>query len=130
MPTANPSKKTPAKKRAAQKHEGRITTPFDSRNPKNLQVTPVEAWGKQQTSTEEGFVTELPSGNVVRMTRTLDLAEMLSTGRIPNPLAAIVQDMMAKGTEVFPPTDDMKTIEQLMDLLNATFCRADRKSVV
>lgn len=131
-PTDRPAKKAAAPKKQAQ-HKGRTTEvePINfrdlvekARNPDNLQVTPVEAWGRNTTSVEEGFVAKLPSGNVVRMTRTLDLAELLSTGRIPNPLAGIVQSMMEKGETSFPETNDMKTIEQLMDLLNTTFCRA------
>lgn len=69
-------------------------------------------------------MTELPSGNVVRMTRTFDLPILLSSGKIPNPLAAIVVEMMETRQESFPQTEDETVLKQLMDLLNSCFCNA------
>lgn len=85
-----------------------------------LEVTSAEAWGRKK-STVDGFVTELPSGNVVKMRRTLDLPVLLQTGQIPNPLAHIVQGMMQQGTSEFPKEmQDMKAVQQLMELLDST----------
>ena len=125
MPTDRPAKKAAATTKSTI-HEGRATQskPVNPQNPNDLQVTSADAWGTHAPTVEEGFVTSLPSGNVVRMTRTLDLPELLATGRIPNPLASVVKEMMSKGITEFPPTEDLDTVEQLMELLNATFCKA------
>lgn len=80
----------------------------------------VEGWGAKKP-TEDGFVTELPSGEIVKMRRTLDLPVLLATGRIPNPLANIVQQMMQQGTTAFPAEmQDMNAVKQLMELLDST----------
>lgn len=76
-------------------------------------------------SEEEGFITELPSGNVVRIIRTLDMPVLLKTGQIPNPLAGIVQGMIDQRTATFPvEATDTKVLMQLLDLLNETAFRA------
>lgn len=93
-----------------------------------LKPTPVSAWKKQDYEPvveDEGFIAELPSGNVVRMTRTMDMAVLLKTGQIPNPLAGIVQTMIDQRTTDFPASmaDDMAALTQLLDLMNETAVR-------
>ena len=127
MPSDRPAKKAAAPKKSTQ-HQGRTTTSekIDPRNPNKLQVTTPEAWGTAPAPAEEGFITELPTGNVIRMMRTMDLPVMLATGQIPNPLASIVSEMMESGSQVFPAEQarDMQVMKQLMNLLNTIFCNA------
>jgi hypothetical protein len=76
-----------------------MPTPTDD----NLVVTPASSW-----QTVEGFPVKLPSGNVARMKRTMDIITMVKSGRIPNPLAKIVLDAIrTKGTFGF----DMENME-------------------
>lgn len=93
-----------------------------------LVPTSPSAWkrtGQEPVPEEDGFIAELPSGNVVRMTRTLDMPILLKTGKIPNPLAGIVQNMIDTRSTVFPVDQtDQKVLMQLLDLLNETAVRA------
>lgn len=93
-----------------------------------LVPTSIGAWQKQEepkAAPEDGFIAELPSGNIVLMTRTLDLQLLLKTGKIPNPLAGIVQTMIDKKSTAFPVDQtDQKVLMQLLDLLNETAVRA------
>ena len=123
MPNDRPAKKAAASNKKVQ-HKGRTTLAEAASNPKDLQVTPASEWGKKSAPVEEGFVTELPSGNVVRMTRTLDLPSLLATGQIPNPLAGIVKQMMEDGQAVPPATNDMNVIVQMMDMFNSQFVKS------
>lgn len=85
-----------------------------------LSPTPVEAWGSA-APLDPGFVATLPSGNIVRMRRTLDLPVLLKTGKIPNPLAPIIQRMMDEQLTEFPPeANNRQVMEQLLELLDAT----------
>lgn len=95
-----------------------------------LQVTQVGDWktGREAVTSdgeEQGFITELPSGNVVRVMRTLDMPVLLKTGQIPNPLAGIVQGMIDTRSTTFPAAaTDTQVLMQLLDLLNETAYRA------
>lgn len=90
----------------------------------SLAPTPVTAWGKVSVPEETGFIVTLPSGNIAKMRRTLDLPILLESGKIPNPLADIVQGMMDTGATSFPPeANDSKTLKQLYRLLNETVVR-------
>lgn len=93
---------------------------------KDLQVTSASEWGKQAPAVEEGFITELPTGNVIRMRRTMDMLVLLRTGQIPNPLAGIVKKMIDSGDPNFP-TDNATAsayAPQLLDLLDRTWMKA------
>lgn len=88
-----------------------------------LKPTSVSDWRRPVDSVleadREGFIVELPSGNVIRMTRTMDMATLLKTGKIPNPLAGIVQSMIDNHTPIFPKTiKEGDAIMQLLDLMN------------
>ena len=88
--------------------------------PETLQPTSVEDWGKKEVAPaeDEGFIIELPSGNVVKVRRTLDLIVLLKAGRIPNPLAGVVQRMIDTKSTDFPTEEmDGQMVEQLYDLL-------------
>lgn len=83
-----------------------------------LQVTSVEEWGKKSAPPEEGFICPLPSGSVARVKRTLDMPLLLKAGKIPNPLAGIVQRMIDTRSTDFPTEEmDAETLGQLYDLL-------------
>lgn len=92
--------------------------------------TPASEWKSGRASEsealrEDSFIVDLPSGNTVEMTRTVDMTVMLATGQIPNPLAGIVQKMIDSKTPNFPAEagKDQKAMMQLLDLLNENACR-------
>lgn len=90
----------------------------------SISPTPVSEW-KRATEVapppdQVGFMTELPSGNFIRMTRRMDLAFLLKTGQIPNPLAGIVQGMIDANTTRFPDDISADSLMQLLDLMNET----------
>lgn len=85
-----------------------------------LEATPATAWRKKR---EEGFLTTLPSGNVARIRRTMDLLTLLKTGSIPNPLRGVLQKSMNKGgapQKVDLNEFDREALEQFIDLLDNT----------
>lgn len=55
------------------------------------EITSAASW-KDRAS--QGMPVTLPSGNTARLRRTLDLPDLLSKGKIPNPLAPVIQDML------------------------------------
>lgn len=84
-----------------------------------LKVTSPDQWGKAATPEEEGFIVELPSGNVIKMKRTMNMLVLLRQGRIPNPLASIVQKMIdTQQVDFSKVATDVKSAEQLLDLLD------------
>lgn len=96
-----------------------------------LQVTAPTEWGKKkETPVEDGLIVPLPSGNVVKVRRTMDMLALLRSGRIPNPLAGIVQKMIDTGNPDLASAmqatgpESAKTSQQLLDLLDATWLRA------
>lgn len=95
----------------------------------NLAPTAAGDWKKSadfspETTEVEGFITDLPSGNRIKMFRTLDMALLLKTGRVPNPLAGIVQGMIDARTMMFPVEKmDMEVMEQFLDLQHETIVR-------
>lgn len=91
-----------------------------------LKVTTPDQWNTNgQTSQDVGFITELPSGNVIRMRRTMDMLDLLRTGQIPNPLAGIVQKMIDTQSMDFPAKEaDTQVAQQLLELLDRTWMKA------
>lgn len=81
-------------------------------------VTDASSW---RAARQDGFTMELPSGNVARIRRGLDLTVLLKTGQIPNPLAQVVNEMIRTQNPDFP-TDKMtnEAITQMMDLVDKT----------
>jgi hypothetical protein len=99
----------------------------------DLQVTSAAEWGKNKSVSAEGsFVVEVPTGNVVRVRRTMDMMALLRAGRIPNPLAGIVQKMIDSGSpnlgkalaESQQDVNGAKASQQLLELLDQTWMRA------
>lgn len=86
-----------------------------------LQPTPASEWGKKK-SPESGFLCQLPSGEVVRIIRTLDLPVLLKAGQIPNPLNRVLRRMLNERQTAIPDEalEDPKMLEQLLNLLYAT----------
>ena len=101
----------------------RTTPSKSSRAPDRRQITSAAAWSSQQ---EDGIVTELPSGKIVLVVRKMDLPVMLKSGRIPNPLAGIIQEMIGSGdvntsTEQF---SDPEVFQQMMEMVDASVSSA------
>lgn len=97
----------------------------------DLQVTSASEWStKKPTPEEDGFLAPLPSGNVVRVRRTMDMLPLLRAGRIPNPLAGVVQKMIdtggidLAGAMQRTGPEATKASQQLLDLLDETWMRA------
>lgn len=63
----------------------------DTPIPPDAQPTPAAQW---QTAVERGFLTQLPSGNWARVTRSDFFLTMIKENRLPNPLAQVVSDMI------------------------------------
>lgn len=95
------------------------------------QITSAASWAQQEIA---GVVTELPSGKVVMLRRTLDLPVMLKSGRIPNPLAQVIQRMISKGQSELPSEDmaDPVVFQQMMDMVDTSVAAAmvEPKAVV
>lgn len=97
----------------------------------DLQVTSPSEWGKKKEQTEdEGLLVPLPSGNVIRVRRTMDMMALLRAGRIPNPLAGIVQKMIDTGNIDLAGAmkqagnGQAKASQQLLDLLDGSWMRS------
>lgn len=59
--------------------------------PRPTAPTSATSW---KSALDEGFLQTLPSGNVARLRRTLDLLVLMKSGQIPNPLMNLVNDMI------------------------------------
>lgn len=86
------------------------------------QVTTGANW---KGAAKEGQIIELPSGNLLRVRRTMDLLHLLKAGRIPSPLKGIVQRMVDRGGGV-PEMQDMdgEQISAMLRLVDDTVLRA------
>jgi hypothetical protein len=95
------------------------TKPRKAAPPKSgtQQVTSAAAW---RSSAEKGHVVPLPSGNTARLRRTLDLPELLKKGVIPNPLAPLIQKMLAtKAATIDPASENAEeAMLQMVELVN------------
>jgi hypothetical protein len=60
----------------------------------------------------------LPSGNKARLRRTLDLPELLKAGKIPNPLAKVVNSIIGQAKPNFETNEDPEAMVQLIELIN------------
>lgn len=86
------------------------------------QVTTGSTW---KGAGKEGQIIELPSGNHLRVRRTMDLLHLLKAGRIPSPLKGIVQKMVDRGGGVPEMTDmDGDQIAAMLRLVDDTVLRA------
>jgi hypothetical protein len=93
-----------------------------------LQVTTPEQW---KGGAREGTVTSLPSGNNVRVKRTMDLIEMLKAGRLPNPLSVIVQKMVdGKQDEVKPEELAPEDVILFLKMIDDTVLRCVTEPIV
>lgn len=83
--------------------------------------TSAAAW---RSARKEGFLVTLPSGQTVKIRRTLDLFERLRDGRIPNPLAGIVVDMIEnKREQVDMSKLDERSLGQMLALIDETITK-------
>lgn len=69
----------------------------------DLEVTDPSDWNSPR---KQGFMVRLPSGNVCRVKRLMDFADLARGGKIPNPLGAQVLRMIEEGS----PTIDLHTL--------------------
>lgn len=88
--------------------------------------TSATEWRSKRT---EGMLVTLPSGNVVRAKRTMDLMTLLRTGTIPNPLRGLIDGMIqgqAKGEpqQLKPEQLSKEGLRQFLVLLDATIVKA------
>jgi len=89
------------------------------------QVTLAREWRKPR---EEGYLVELPSGNVARL-GPVDLSQFLLDGDIPDLLAPFVARMLFEGVSdeeldaEFAPEKALEKAGETMQLIN-TICRA------
>jgi len=85
------------------------------------QLPPTSASG-WRSPRKEGFVVELPSGNKARVRRTLDLYDLVRSGKVPNKLISVVQKMMGKGkfdaAELSPENLDVETLQQMTQFID------------
>lgn len=88
----------------------------------NAKVTSADEWRKQK---EQGFIVSLPaSGHNCRVRRTMDLLHMVRTGRIPNPLAGLVQGFIKGEKSTISMADmDRETVSEMVKLVNTTVSR-------
>lgn len=90
------------------------------------QLPPTQA-GAWRSPRKEGFVVMLPSGNAARVKRTLDLYDLVKSGRIPNRLIKVVQKMMGDGkfdaAELSPETLDVETLQQMAQFIDVVATR-------
>lgn len=88
----------------------------------DLQVTTRSQWKGVQ---KEGVLTPLPSGNVVRVRRSMDLLDLMKAGKIPNPLAGLVQGMIDKRkVEITNEDLDPDTLMEAMRFIDDAVVKA------
>lgn len=91
-----------------------------------LKPTPITEWGKKKKTTD-GIILELPSGNVCKVRRTMDMLTMLQAGKIPNPLARVVNTMIDTGDTNFQKhladAEDPEVMRQMFELINQTMTK-------
>lgn len=88
----------------------------------NLVVTSPDSWTSPR---KQGFLLRLPSGNVCRVRRTLDLSYLIQSGKIPNPLRNTLAKMMdEEGTMLnFADLGPSERI-QAVQMVRETVCRS------
>jgi hypothetical protein len=88
------------------------------------QVTTASQWKSKK---RQGMVVTLPSGNSVRMRRTLDIFTLLKTGRVPNPLAAMITEVISTQGDTNPfqniEEEGGEPLSQLLELVNGQIPR-------
>lgn len=100
-------------KKATKKASGRVT-PAKS---KELKVTSSTDWRKPA----EGFEVELPSGKVAKVRRTLDIIEMMKSGKVPNVLKGVVAEAL---NEKDPTKIDLENLDP--DMIGDMFTMVDQ----
>lgn len=79
-------------------------------------VTSATEW---RSGSKDGFVVELPSGKKARLKRTMNLMSLLEKGKIPNPLAGRIKEMIAsqKAAPDIMGDDAEEVLPQLLALV-------------
>lgn len=88
------------------------------REMQQLEVTPAEQWNSPR---KQGFLVQLPSGQVIRVRRTMNIVKAIEAGTLPNPLNETVQRNIAAGSpELVLPNLSGLEAQQAMDLIDQT----------
>lgn len=122
MPTGQTATKKTASTKKAPKEVIEGISSAESLADQTLTPTPITEWGKKKT--DSGIILELPSGNVCKIHRTMDMMTMLQAGKIPNPLARTINEMIDSGNpnlgEMLAQQESPEVMRQLFDLVNRT----------
>lgn len=104
---------TKQRQRAAAQPSPPVASPV--RDPS--EVTSASQW---RSGSKEGFVIELPSGFKARVKRTMNLLSLLEKGKIPNPLAGSIKQMIATQSPMpsLGGEDAQEMLPQLLELVN------------
>lgn len=91
----------------------------------NEPATDASTW---RSARKEGFIVELPSGNRAKVRRTMDLFELVKTGKIPNKLIKFVQEMIdktepTKKPEFDPENMDPEVLQEMTEFMAFTCCQ-------
>ena len=82
-------------------------------------VTPPDQWNGGRFS---GQIVLLPSGNRVRLRRTLSLMDAMKSGTLPNPLTKLIEDSLKFATRGTPTTEaeakeqEQEALKSFMDM--------------
>lgn len=80
--------------------------------------TPADQWASPR---KQGFIVQLPSGNILRMRRIMNIVQAVKDGTIPNPLGDIVQRQISAGLPMIKLNDlNQEALQQSLDLLDST----------
>jgi len=86
------------------------------RDMQNLEPTSAEEW---KSPRKQGFLIMLPSGNVMRMRRTMNIVKAVKAGTIPNPLGQIVRNQIGGGMPLLRMADlPEDAMVQTLDLID------------
>jgi len=92
-----------------------------SGNPAVRAATEKTEW---RSARKQGILVTLPSGNTASLKRTLDLAEMIKEGKIPNPLTETMNKMLeAGGKPTKIDTSDPELLISMIQFINAQCAR-------
>lgn len=80
------------------------------------QCTPVSEW---RATVIEGFPIQLPSGKIARLRRTLDLLELIKAGKIPNPLADSINQMITSAGKFEIDKLPQEAVPQLLEMVDS-----------
>lgn len=77
-----------------------------------MEVTSPDQWNSPR---KQGFLVQTPSGNVCRVHRTMDFMELVKSGKVPNPLGALIMQRLeenesAVDLQTMPPEAQVQAV--------------------